>query len=153
MKADANVRNMKGHSPLNVAKDEQGKHLLMKNGADGYTPQMFACESNDLDEVQMLLNQRCDNVSCNRMFQTATHIAAGRSNVDVVRALADLSAKDAMGRSALQLAKDFDVRNQLMMMGADGQTPLMVMILGKNAADVNALIDSKAEVLSMNEAG
>jgi ankyrin repeat protein len=157
MKADVNALDSKNRSPLDVANDEECSQLLMKHGADGYTPLMLACEDGDLDEVKRLVDQKCDVKARNRKQQTAIHIAAAKGNLEAVRSLvaakAELSAKDSTGRSALQLAEDADVRKQLMMMGADGWKPIMVMTLEKDEDQVRDLIESKADVRSMNAAG
>jgi len=155
-KADLNHLDFKGRSALDVARHERCLFLLMDSGVDDFTPLMAACGRGSLDVVQSLVQGRCDLSAKNRNQQCALHIAASfGASLQIVRTLvgekADLNARDSFGHSAFDLAASPEIKEELMLLGSNGWTPLMVAALKNNCEMTKKLINQSVDVNARND--
>lgn len=122
------IRNYEGLSPLHLAVLQGHKHLarmLLDAGADinamdiksGQSPLMHAVESNNVDMVHFLIENRCDVNSQSYSGNTALHSACGRGQVETVRLLlksgADSSLKNYHNDTPVMVAKNKKIADVL----------------------------------------
>uniref|UniRef100_A0A8D8A120 Ankyrin-1 n=1 Tax=Culex pipiens TaxID=7175 RepID=A0A8D8A120_CULPI len=112
-KADVNIQNGKGQSPLHFSPTPKTYNLLVREGANenvtdcnGNTVLHIAARDNRLELVEFLLNKKSSDVDCkNRIGQTAFHFASYGGHERIVELLirknANINVKDNLAKTAI----------------------------------------------------
>jgi hypothetical protein len=107
-KADVDLIDSSGKSPLDVATTKQCREVLKRLGASGWSQIMIFAECGDQSAVADLINQNADVNQCNIYHFTALHAAAKGGNIEVllslIQAKANINAVDCKGNSVCDIA-------------------------------------------------
>jgi len=142
--AGADVQDMKGFTPVNVAaslNNTKAMRLLLDNGADadqgnekGWTPVLIATHYNNLEALSMLLDYGADANQVNKKGQTPVLVASGENNTEALKILLDHGA-------------DADQRD------VNGWTPVLVASGKNNTEALKILLDHGADAYSAESSG
>jgi ankyrin repeat protein len=106
-KADVNICDVSGRTPLELAESQRCRKLLKKAGAGGWTSLMLAAARGKVDNVRKLLAERANVNASNHLGQTALHLAAAKGSLKLLELLieyhANVTALDKEGKSAMSL--------------------------------------------------
>jgi ankyrin repeat protein len=148
--ANLSAKDAQGKTPLHLAENEETGKLLMKNGANRWTPLMVAIMERDEDLVVKLIDSKADVHARTESDNTPLHLAAFTENEAILKLLIDAKAepdtKGYLGKTALEMVKDNECLRALQKMGAGHWTDLMNAVADEDTDKVDKILATMTNI-------